>query len=145
MGKKICMVRRSGFTLIEIMVVVVILGLLAALVVPRIGSQVDEAKNTAAKTQIDNFINSLEEYKMHNGFYPSTQQGLDALLKAPTTPPVPKFYRDGGYLSKKKLPDDPWGNPYIYRNKNGRIEVISTGPDGKEGGEGNDADISSND
>ena len=135
--------RRRGFTLIEIMVVVVILGLLAALVVPRIGSQVDEAKRTTARTQIKGLEDAAELYRLHNGFYPSTQQGLDALVKAPTTSPVPKRYQEGGYI--KSVPDDPWGNPYIYRNKNGRVQIVSTGPDGEEGGEGNNADITNDD
>ncbi len=138
--RKVFMRRRSGFTLIEIMVVVVILGLLAALVVPRIGPQVAEAQRTTAQTQIRSLEDALEMYRLHNGFYPSTQQGLDALVKAPTTSPVPKRYAEGGYI--KKVPDDPWGNPYIYRNDNGRIRIISTGPDGEEGGEGVNADIS---
>ena len=138
--RKGLMRRRSGFTLIEIMVVVVILGLLAALVVPRIGPQVAEAQRTTAQTQIRSLEDALEMYRLHNGFYPSTQQGLDALVKAPTTSPVPKRYAEGGYI--KKVPDDPWGNPYIYRNDNGRIRIISTGPDGEEGGEGVNADIS---
>ena len=135
--------RRSGFTLIEIMVVVVILGLLAALVVPRIGPQVAEAQRTTAQTQIRSIEDALEMYRMHNGFYPSTQQGLEALVTAPTTSPVPKRYSEGGYL--KKVPDDPWGNPYVYRNQNGRIQIISYGPDGEEGGEGINADITNDD
>ena len=139
-NRRILLRRRSGFTLIEIMVVVVILGLLAALVVPRIGPQVAEAQRTTAQTQIRSLEDALEMYRLHNGFYPSTQQGLDALVKAPTTSPVPKRYAEGGYI--KKVPDDPWGNPYIYRNDNGRIRIISTGPDGEEGGEGVNADIS---
>ena len=140
---RILLRRRSGFTLIEIMVVVVILGLLAALVVPRIGPQVAEAQRMTAQTQIRSIEDALEMYRLHNGFYPSTQQGLDALVKAPTTSPVPKRYAEGGYI--KKVPDDPWGNPYIYRNDNGRIRIISTGPDGEEGGEGVNADISNED
>ena len=140
---RILLRRRSGFTLIEIMVVVVILGLLAALVVPRIGPQVAEAQRTTAQTQIRSIEDALEMYRLHNGFYPGTQQGLDALVKAPTTSPVPKRYAEGGYI--KKVPDDPWGNPYIYRNDNGRIRIISTGPDGEEGGEGVNADISNED
>ena len=135
--------RRSGFTLIEIMVVVVILGLLAALVVPRIGPQVDEAKRTTAQTQIKSLEDALEMYRLHNGFYPSTQQGLEALVTKPSTSPVPKRYAEGGYM--KKVPDDPWGNPYIYRNRDGRIQIISTGPDGEEGGEGVNADITNED
>lgn len=135
--------RRSGFTLIEIMVVVVILGLLAALVVPRIGPQVAEAQRTTAQTQIRSIEDALEMYRMHNGFYPSTNQGLDALVTAPTTSPVPKRYTEGGYL--KKVPEDPWGNPYVYRNQNGRITITSYGPDGEEGGEGINADITNED
>ena len=140
---KILKRRRSGFTLIEIMVVVVILGLLAALVVPNIGSRVSEAQRTAAATQIRSIEDALEMYRMHNGFYPSTAQGLEALVTAPTTSPVPKRYADGGYM--KKIPDDPWGNPYIYRNEGGRVKIISTGPDGEEGGEGLNADITNED
>ncbi len=141
--RKYLLRRRSGFTLIEIMVVVVILGLLAALVVPRIGPQVAEAQRTTARTQIKSIEDALEMYRMHNGFYPSTQQGLEALVTAPTTSPVPKHYQDGGYL--KKVPEDPWGNPYVYRNQNGRISIVSYGPDGEEGGEGTNADISNDD
>lgn len=141
--KKVLMRRRSGFTLIEIMVVVVILGLLAALVVPRIGPQVAEAQRTTAATQIRSLEDALEMYRMHNGFYPSTQQGLEALVTAPTTSPVPKRFAEGGYL--KKVPDDPWGNPYVYRNNNGRITITSYGPDGEEGGEGVNADITNED
>ena len=103
--KKILMRCRSGFTLIEIMVVVVILGLLAALVVPRIGPQVAEAQRTTAATQIRSLEDALEMYRMHNGFYPSTQQGLEALVTPPTTSPVPKRFAEGGYI--KKVPDDP--------------------------------------
>ena len=142
-NRKILSRRRRGFTLIEIMVVVVILGLLAALVVPRIGPQVAEAQRTAARTQISSIEQALEMYNMHNGFYPTTQQGLEALVKAPTTSPVPKRYQAGGYL--QKVPEDPWGNPYIYRNQNGHIQIISTGPDGEEGGEGTNADITNED
>ena len=142
-NSKLLMSRRSGFTLIEIMVVVVILGLLAALVVPRIGPQVAEAQRTTAQTQIRSIEDALEMYRMHNGFYPSTQQGLEALVTAPTTSPVPKRYSEGGYL--KKVPDDPWGNPYVYRNQNGRIQIISYGPDREEGGEGINADITNDD
>ncbi len=141
--KKFVTRSRRGFTLIEIMVVVVILGLLAALVVPRIGPQVAEAQRTAAQTQIRSIEDALEMYRMNNGFYPSTQQGLEALVTAPTTSPVPKRYLEGGYL--KKVPEDPWGNPYVYYNRDGRIQVISYGPDGEEGGEGVNADITSED
>ena len=137
--RKLKLVRRSGFTLIEIMVVVVILGLLAALVVPRIGPQVAEAQRTTAATQIRSIEDALEMYRMHSGFYPTTQQGLEALVTAPTTSPVPKRYADGGYL--KKLPDDPWGNPYVYRNDGGHITIKRYGPDGEE----SDDDVSNED
>ncbi|MBQ7262261.1 MAG: type II secretion system major pseudopilin GspG [Synergistaceae bacterium] len=136
----VALARRRGFTLIEIMVVVVILGLLAALVVPRIGPQVTEAQRTTARTQIRSIEDALEMYRLHNGNYPTTQQGLDALVTAPTTAPVPKRYADGGYM--KKIPDDPWGGPYIYRNRDGRIHIISAGPDGEEG---TDDDVTADD
>ena len=142
-NKKFLAHRHSGFTLIEIMVVVVILGLLAALVVPNIGSNVSEAQRTAARTQIGQLEQTLQMYHLHNGFYPSTQQGLEALVTQPTTSPVPKRYQQGGYM--KKVPEDPWGNPYVYRNQNGRPIIISYGPDGEEGGEGVNADITSED
>ena len=142
-NKKFLTRRRSGFTLIEIMVVVVILGLLAALVVPNIGSNVSEAQRTAARTQIGQLEQTLQMYHLHNGFYPSTQQGLEALVTAPTTSPVPRRYQQGGYM--KKVPEDPWGNPYVYRNQNGQPLIISYGPDGEEGGEGVNADITNND
>ena len=131
--RKKLLARRSGFTLIEIMVVVVILGLLSALVVPNISSNVSEAQRTATRTQISQIEQALEKYHLDNGFYPSTQQGLDALVTAPSTSPVPKRYADGG------------GNPYVYRNTNGRITITSYGPDGEEGGEGVNADITNYD
>ena len=140
---KILAAHRSGFTLIEIMVVVVILGLLSALVVPNISSNVSEAQRTATRTQISQIEQALEKYHLDNGFYPSTQQGLDALVTAPSTSPVPRKYADGGYM--KKVPDDSWGNPYVYRNNNGRITITSYGPDGEEGGEGVNADITNYD
>ncbi|MBQ3653588.1 MAG: type II secretion system major pseudopilin GspG [Synergistaceae bacterium] len=142
-NKKVLMSHRSGFTLIEIMVVVVILGLLSALVVPNISSNVSEAQRTAARTQISQIEQALEKYHMDNGFYPSTAQGLDALVTAPTTSPVPRRYAEGGYM--KKVPEDSWGNPYVYRNNNGRITITSYGPDGEEGGEGVNADITNYD
>ena len=142
-NKKVLMSHRSGFTLIEIMVVVVILGLLSALVVPNISSNVSEAQRTATRTQISQIEQALEKYHMDNGFYPSTAQGLDALVTAPTTSPVPRRYAEGGYM--KKVPDDSWGNPYVYRNNNGRITITSYGPDGEEGGEGVNADITNYD
>ncbi|MDR1621386.1 MAG: type II secretion system major pseudopilin GspG [Synergistaceae bacterium] len=137
--------RRSGFTLIEIMVVVVILGMLAAIVVPRIGPRVEEARRTSAKAQIESIVTSLEMYRLHNGVYPTTQQGLDALIKKPTLAPVPKKYPPEPYMNR--IPDDPWGNPYIYRcpGEKGGYDVISTGRNSEEGGEGWDADITNHD
>ena len=135
--------KRKGFTLIEIMVVVVILGLLSTLVVPRIGPLIDDARRKTAASNIQGLVTNLEMYYADNGFYPTTQQGLEALVTAPSTNPIPKHYREGGYLNK--VPDDPWGNPYIYRNRDGKISIISTGPDSEEGGEGINADITNED
>ena len=135
------MKRRTGFTLIEIMVVVVILGLLAAVVVPNVIARVEEARRTTAKTQIETIVTALEMYRLHNGVYPTTQQGLEALVKKPTTAPVPKRYPNEPYI--KSIPPDPWTNPYIYRcpGEIGAYDIVSAGPDGEEGGEGKNADI----
>ncbi len=135
------MKRRTGFTLIEIMVVVVILGLLAAVVVPNVIARVEEARRTTAKTQIETIVTALEMYRLHNGVYPTTQQGLEALVKKPTTAPVPKRYPNEPYI--KSIPEDPWKNPYIYRcpGEIGAYDIVSAGPDGEEGGEGKNADI----
>lgn len=134
---------RRGFTFVEILVVVMILGLLAALVVPRIMGRTDEAKRTAAKVQIRNIEAALQLYKLDNGVYPSTEQGLRALIEKPTTGVVPKKWKLGGYL--QKLPEDPWGNPYKYVSpsptQRGDYEIISYGTDGEPGGEGINADI----
>ena len=131
--RKIVCYKRKGFTLVEIMVVVVILGLLAALVIPNVLFQSDEARRTAAATQIKSIESALDLYRLHNGFYPTTEQGLDALVSKPTTNPQPKRYTEGGYM--KKVPVDPWGNPFIYRSpgEKGTIDIICTGPDGEEG------------
>ncbi len=130
-----------GFTLLELMVVVLILGLLAALVVPKIVGRGEEAKITAAKVQMKEIESALELYKLDNGFYPTTEQGLEALVKKPDTDPIPQNYRKGGYM--KKIPLDPWGNPYIYRcpGDHGEYDLFSMGADGKEGGEGSGKDI----
>jgi general secretion pathway protein G len=131
--RKITGYKRIGFTLVEILVVVVILGLLAAIVIPNIMGQTDEARRTLASTQINEIEKALDIYRLHNGFYPSTEQGLEALVTKPTTNPQPRRYTEGGYL--KKIPVDPWGNPFIYRNpgEKGTIDIISTGADGEEG------------
>jgi general secretion pathway protein G len=132
-----------GFTFIEIMVVVAILAILAALVVPRIMGRTDDAKRTAAKVQIRNIEGALQLYKLDNGVYPSTEQGLKALIEKPSVGVVPKKWKIGGYMSK--LPEDPWGNPYKYLSpapaQKGDYEIMSLGTDGEMGGEGVNADI----
>jgi general secretion pathway protein G len=134
---------RKGFTLLEIIVVVFILSILVALVAPKIIGRTDDARITDTKLQIKNFEMALKLFKLDNGFYPDTQQGLEALIEKPTVGRIPPKYRDGGYLEQKKIPSDPWGNPYIYLcpGLHGDFDVISYGADGKEGGEGKDADI----
>ena len=128
-----------GFTLIEIMVVVVILGILGALIVPNIIGRPDEARVTAARTDIQQIGTALELYRLDNGNYPSTDQGLDALVNQPSGYPEPRRWNPEGYL--KSVPDDPWGEPYLYYEEDRTIEVYSFGADRKEGGEGIDADI----
>ena len=132
-----------GFTLLEVMVVVVILGILAALVVPKIISRPDEARIIAAKQDIASLMQTLKLYRLDNQRYPTTEQGLQALATKPTTSPVPANWKSGGYI--ERLPKDPWGNPYQYLNPGARaeIDIYSFGADGAPGGEGNDADIGS--
>lgn len=135
--------REWGFTLLEIIVVVFILSILVALVAPRIIGRTDDARIADARLQIKNFETALKLYKIDNGFYPDTQQGLDALVEKPTTGRIPPKYPAGGYLEKKKISSDPWGNPYAYvcPGLQGDFDIFSYGADGKEGGEGKDADI----
>jgi general secretion pathway protein G len=132
-----------GFTLIEIMVVVVILGILAAVVVPRLLDRPEEARITKAKTDIKGIEQALGMFKLDNGYFPTTEQGLAALVEIPTVGRIPTRYPDGGYL--KKVPVDPWGNPYVYISPgiNDSFDIISYGSDGVAGGEGNNADINS--
>ena len=139
----IASVRERGFTLIEIMVVIVILGVLAALVVPRVLERPDEARAVAAKSDIAAIIAALKLYRLDNQRYPTTEQGLNALVEKPTDPPVPPNWKPGGYL--EKLPRDPWGTPYQYLNPGlkGEIDVYSFGADHQPGGSGADADIGS--
>ena len=134
---------QRGFTLLEVMVVVVILGILAALVVPKIISRPDEARIIAAKQDIASLMQALKLYRLDNQRYPTTEQGLQALLAKPATAPTPLNWKPGGYI--ERLPKDPWGNPYqyLYPGLRGEIDVFSYGGDGAPGGEGNDADVGS--
>lgn len=136
---------RRGFTLIEIMVVVVILAMLAALVGPKLMGRADDAKLADAKVQIKNIETALKFYKLDNGVYPSTEQGLASLVGKPTVGVIPKNYKEGGYLESKKLPKDPWGNDYLYVSpgEHGDYDLFSYGVDGAKGGEGKNADITS--
>ena len=132
-----------GFTLIELMVVIVILGILAGLIVPRIMGRPEEAKRLKAKMQIESLETALKLYKLDNGMYPSTEQGLQALVEKASTGITPKKWREGGYLEKGKLPRDPWGNEFIYLSPGtqGEYDIISYGSDGVPGGEGKNQDI----
>ena len=134
---------RSGFTLIEVMVVVVILAILAALIVPRVMSRPDEARVVAARQDGGALLQALKLYRLDNLRYPTTEQGLAALVARPALAPVPANWKPGGYL--ERLPKDPWGNNYQYLNPGlrGEIDVFSFGADGVAGGEGVDADIGS--
>ena len=133
--------RAAGFTLIELMVVLVIIGVLAALIVPNVLDRADDSRLTAAKTDVNNLMQSLKLYKIDNQRFPSSEQGLQALVSKPTSAPVPGNWRP--YVDK--LPNDPWGNPYQYLNPglHGQVDVLSLGADGQPGGEGRDADIGS--
>ncbi|MBU1691497.1 MAG: type II secretion system major pseudopilin GspG [Gammaproteobacteria bacterium] len=135
--------RQSGFTLIEIMIVVVILGILAALIVPKVMGRPDEARVIAAKQDIAALGQALKLYRLDNIRYPATDQGLQALVVKPTGAPTPPNWKSGGYLDR--LPKDPWGHDYQYLNPGtrGEIDVFSLGADSAPGGEGNDADIGS--
>lgn len=124
-------IKQKGFTLIEIMVVLVILGVMAALVVPRVLGRADDARKVAAKSNIASLMNALKLYNLDNMRYPTNAQGLEALTQKPSVAPIPSNYKDGGYL--EKLPVDPWGSPYQYQNpgKHGEIDVYSFGPNGQ--------------
>jgi general secretion pathway protein G len=134
---------QRGFTLLEVMVVVVILGILAALVVPRIIGRPDEARAIAAKQDIASLMQALKLYRLDNQRYPVTEQGLQALIVQPATAPLAPNWKAGGYV--ERLPNDPWGHPYQYLNPGvrGEIDVFSLGADRAPGGEGSDADIGS--
>jgi len=131
---------RKGFTLLEIMIVVVILGLLAALVVPNLIGQGEQAKEKLTCVQMKSLKNALDSFKVQEGRYPSTEEGLKALVKNPD-PKKYKSYPKGGFLGSDKLPKDPWGNDYIYVNEDSKVDIISLGADGKEGGSGENRDL----
>jgi general secretion pathway protein G len=135
--------RASGFTLIEILVVIVILGILAALIVPRIMDRPDQARATAARADVNALISALKLYRLDNGSYPTNEQGLAALVKKPDRGDVPRNWKPGGYL--ERLPQDPWNHDYQYINPGIRseVDVFSLGSDGQPGGEGYAADIGS--
>lgn len=133
--------KQNGFTLIEIMVVMVILGLLVAVVAPNLMGRSDQARVTVAKTQMKQVSNALDLYKLDNNRYPSTEQGLKALVEKPTGSPEPRNWNPDGYMPS--LPQDPWGNPYDYASPGitSAYDLISYGSDGREGGEADAADL----
>ena len=134
-----------GFTLIELMVVIVILGILAGLIIPRIMGRPEEAKRLKANLQIESLETAIKLYKLDNGMYPDTEQGLQALVEQPETGTIPKKWRKKGYLDKGRLPKDPWGNEFIYLSPgaHGEYDIISYGSDGVPDGEDKNKDINS--
>jgi general secretion pathway protein G len=150
MQKTFCVSRRPfsraiqrGFTLIEIMVVVVIIGILGALVVPKLMGRADDARVTAARQDIATLMQALKLYRLDNQRYPTTEQGLQALVSKPTSGPAANGWKSGGYVDK--LPNDPWGAPYQYLSPGikGEVDVFSYGADGQPGGTDNNADVGS--
>lgn len=135
----------KGFTLIELMVVLVILGILAGLIVPRMMGRTEDAKRVKTRLQIDGLEAALKLYKLDNGTYPSTEQGLEALVTPPKTGTPPRAWREGGYLEKKKVPVDGWGNPFVYVQPgvHGEYDLSSNGADGEPGGDGKNKDVNS--
>jgi len=143
MRKRRC--NERGFTLIELMVVIVILGILAGLIVPRIMGRPDEARQAKARIQLESLETALKLYKLDNGNYPTTEQGLQALVEAPTVEAQAKNWRQGGYLEKGKVPKDPWDNDFVYLSPgmHGEYDLASRGADGEPEGEGKNKDINS--
>ena len=137
--------KQKGFTLIEIMVVIVILGILVGWVALNIMGKPDEARQLKARMDIASLETALKMYRLDNGLYPTTEQGLEALISPPSVGKLALKWREGGYLEKKKVPKDPWGNEYIYLSPgiHGDFDIISYGGDSEQGGEGKDADINS--
>ncbi len=136
----------GGFTLIELMVVIVIIGILAAYIAPKFIGRTEDAKINAAKAQIRAFETGLKLFRLDNGFYPSTEQGLEALVSPPSTGKIPENYKKGGYIESASVPLDPWGNTYLYESPGSHgfdYEIRSLGADGLEGGEDENADIES--
>ena len=141
-----CIRNEAGFTLIELMVVIIILGLLAAIVMPRIVGETDKARYGAAQAQMRILEDALKRYKLDNGLFPSTEQGLESLVRRPTSGVLPRGWPEGGYLDKQEIPRDPWGNVYIYISPgqySPDYDMKSFGANGVEGGDGYDADIES--
>jgi general secretion pathway protein G len=132
-----------GFTLIELMVVIIILGILAMWVAPKIMSRPEEAKQVKARLDIQNLETALKLYKLDNGVYPTTEQGLQALVEKPETGIIPKKWKEGGYLEKGRVPTDPWGNDFVYLSPGlqSEFDIISYGADGVPGGENENRDI----
>ncbi len=134
---------QGGFTLIELLVVLIIIGILAGYIGPQIMGRPEEARRTKAALQIGGIETGLKMYKLDNGSYPTTEQGLQALVEAPSAGRLAPKWREGGYLEARKVPKDPWGNDFVYLSPglNGDFDLVSYGADGQSGGEGNDADI----
>jgi general secretion pathway protein G len=143
--KKISNFNEQGFSLIELMVVILIMGLLIGIVGPKVIGQGDKAKVDTARIQIEGLSSALKMYKLDNGSYPTTEQGLDALVNMPSSGTPPKRWRQGGYLDKSKVPQDPWMNDYVYMSPgaHGDFDIMSYGADGVAGGEGYDKDVTS--
>lgn len=138
-------INERGFTLIELMVVIVILGILAGLIIPRIMGRPDEARSAKARLQIESLETALKLYKLDNGSYPTTEQGLRALVEAPAVGGLSKSWRQGGYLEKGNVPKDPWDHDFVYVSPGaqGDFDLSSLGADGEAGGEGKNKDINS--